>query len=234
MLTPQVHADHEAMSQAAADWLAERIAQKPNLLLCMATGATPMRAYELLAKRDPSLFRELRVIKLDEWAGIPMRSPATCETYLRNAFIDPLRLEGRYIAFNGEASDFAAECARIAGWLQTNGPIDLCVLGLGLNGHLGFNEPAPALQPHAHVATLSYESLQHAMIAVEKIRPTAGLTLGIADLLHSRQILLLVSGAAKQKALHRMLNGSIETQFPSTFLRLHSGVTVLCDQAALS
>jgi len=152
-----VHPDYEALSEIAADLIAKRIHEKPPLLLCLATGSTPTRTYELLATRPKSLFDQLRILKLDEWGGIPMSSPATCETYLRKILIDPLDLSSRYVAFESQPTNPTAECSRIARWLKDNGPIDLCILGLGINGHLGFNEPAAALQPRAHLATLSSE-----------------------------------------------------------------------------
>ncbi|HXT40709.1 MAG TPA: 6-phosphogluconolactonase [Candidatus Angelobacter sp.] len=236
MLSPTVFPDHEAMSHAAADLLAGEFRRKPDTLLCLATGGTPRRSYELLAARcetGAGLFDQLRVLKLDEWGGIPMENPATCENFLRKSLVGPLRLESRYVGFHSRPADPVAECDRIRLWLAGNGPIDLCVLGLGVNGHIGFNEPADALQPHAHVATLSGESLAHSMITNERVRPDFGLTLGMADLLQARQILLLVSGRSKRAPLQQLLSGRISTHFPGSFLWLHEKVSLFCDRAAL-
>jgi galactosamine-6-phosphate isomerase len=230
------HLDYETLSAEAAKLIAERIEQKPSLLLCLATGSTPTRTYELLAARPKSLFNQIRILKLDEWGGIPLNSPATCETYLRKIFIDPLDLSARYTGFESQPVDPAAECSRISRWLEQNGPIDLCILGLGVNGHLGFNEPAAVLQPHAHVATLSSESLQHSMIQNLPIKPTFGLTLGISDVLNSREIILLVSGATKADPLRRMVGdivkGAVRPSFPATCLAKHDNTIIMCDHAA--
>lgn len=223
------------MSQRAAELLEEQIRRKPDALLALATGASPMRAYSLLAERrssEPRLFDRLRVLKLDDWGGLAMDDPASSESYLRKALITPLGLESRYTAFNSRPSDPHAECERIQKWLEKNGPIDVCVLGLGVNGHLGFNEPADALQPHPHVAELSEASLAHSMVASARTKPTFGLTLGMADILQSRQVMLLVSGESKREPLRRLLAGEVTTQFPATFLSLHANVALLCDQAA--
>jgi galactosamine-6-phosphate isomerase len=169
------------------------------------------------------------MIKLDEWGGVPMDDPATCEMQLRNQLITPLSLADRYTSFHSDPSEPAAECKRISTWLEDNGPIDLCVLGLGTNGHLGFNEPADMLQPHAHVAQLSDSSLSHAMLSSTHRRPTFGLTLGMADLLNAHAILLLVSGPAKRGPFERLLKEEISTAFPASLLHLHPRVTVLCD-----
>jgi galactosamine-6-phosphate isomerase len=234
-LQPQVTADHEAMSRQAADWLVDRLRERPDALLCLATGATPTRTYAMLADRgcaEPKLFESARIIKLDEWGGLAMDDPASCEQHLRRSLIDPLGLHERYVGFNSQAADPEAEGERIAGWLEKNGPIDVCVLGLGVNGHIGFNEPGEFLQPHSHVAKLSASSMGHAMVASSKHRPTHGLTLGMADLLQARHVLLLVSGEGKRAALSRLLEGRIATDFPASIIALLPDVRVMCDRAA--
>lgn len=235
MLKPHIFPDHESLSRQAAAWLESRLIEQPDVLLCAATGATPLRTYQLLSDRSqtqPQLFARMRLLKLDEWGGLQMNDPASCEQHLRSGLVERLQLEARYIAFDSRPSDPQRECRRIAEWLEVHGPIDVCVLGLGINGHLGFNEPAPALQPHAHVATLSDASLAHSMLDSAGDRPTYGLTLGMADLLHARHILLLVTGAAKREALGRLLRGPITTDFPASLLMLHPQVTLFCDRSA--
>jgi galactosamine-6-phosphate isomerase len=237
MLKTHVFADHEAVSRHAAALIAERLRQEPPALLCLACGNTPMRTYQLLADegaRERSLFDECRVIKLDEWGGLPPGDPATCEEQLRATLISPLRLHDRYIGFDPQLHDPEADCERIANWLEQNGPIDTCVLGLGVNGHIGFNEPASFLEPHAHTAELSQASLEHAMLRQTTRRPTYGLTLGMADIMRSGRVLLLVTGSAKREPLHRLLTGPIATDFPASLLQLHQNAVVLCDAAAKS
>ena len=237
MLSPRSFSDLETMSRFAADYLTTHLTEKPESLLCLATGATPTRTYELLAEhqaRQPSLFARARLLKLDEWSGLAMDDPASCEAYLRRSVVDSLGLADRYVAFQSHPGDAEMECRRISSWLHRNGPIDLCLLGLGLNGHLGFNEPAPFLQPHAHVARLSEVSLGHAMLAEARSGPAFGLTLGMADLLCARQVLLLVSGPAKRGPLRQLLRGEISTQFPASLLHLHPNALILCDSAAAS
>jgi galactosamine-6-phosphate isomerase len=237
MLKPQVFPDHNAVSEHAAAWLAEHLQEQPDALLCLATGATPMRAYELLTARraaDPQLFDRMRVLKLDEWGGLSLDDPATCEQHLRKSLVTPLNLQRRYIGFESQPADPADECTRIAHWLHEHGPIDVSVLGLGVNGHVGFNEPGDSLHPHAHVAELSEASLAHAMIADSAARPSYGLTLGMADILQAGRVLLLVTGQAKRRPLERLLSGEITTNFPASLLTLHRDVLLLCDEAAMS
>jgi galactosamine-6-phosphate isomerase len=230
-----VHSDYESLSQAAVAWLLERIDQRPDALVCLAAGSTPARTYALLAeigKRDPDRFAKLRFLKLDEWGGLGGSDLGSCESQLRHQLIEPLGAADRYVGFDGQAADPVAECRRVADWLAQHGPIDVCVLGLGLNGHLGFNEPAAALTPGAHVAQLTATSMGHDMVRDRAAAPAYGVTLGTADILLSREILLLASGAPKAAPLRTMLSGRVTAEFPASFLSLHRSVDVFCDANA--
>jgi galactosamine-6-phosphate isomerase len=237
MIQPEILSDYEAVSRRAVAWLVDRVRQRPDALICLAAGSTPRRTYELLAERgasEPALFAECRFIKLDEWGGLPLDDSATCEHQLQQLLIKPLGAAARYTAFQSCPPDRAAECARIAGWLAEHGPIDVALLGLGINGHVGFNEPAKVLQPHAHVAELAATSLTHAMLSHTSARPEFGITLGMADLLQAREILLLASGSSKREPIRRLLSGQLATEFPASLLELHPHLTFLCDAAATS
>jgi galactosamine-6-phosphate isomerase len=232
----QVADTYEAMSQAASAYLAGEIENQRELLFCASAGSTPARTYQLLAghpARQTGGFNRLRVLKIDEWGGIAMDDPGSCETGLRTQLLRPLNITpDRYQGFESQPGDFKQECERIARWLSAHGPIDVCLLGLGLNGHIALNEPAEVMAPHAHPACLTEESLGHPMLRASAQKPSCGLTLGMADILQSRRILLLVNGAHKQVPLRRLLKPEISPQFPASFLWLHPDVTVLCDQAA--
>ena len=135
----------------------------------------------------------------------------------------------RYVGFESNPHDPDAECRRVAAWLERHGPVDTCVLGLGANGHVGFNEPGATLNPHVHVAQLSEASRGHAMLLRTDRRPAYGLTLGMFDLMRSREVLLLVSGKAKRRPLRRLVNGPLDTGFPASLLGLHQNLTVVVD-----
>ncbi|MGI9658757.1 MAG: 6-phosphogluconolactonase [Gaiellaceae bacterium] len=226
----------EAMSTSAAGLIADALRERPASLLGIATGATPTRTYELLValtNDEPVLGSRLRALTIDEWGGLPVDDPATCHAYAREHLIRPLEIdEGRYTHFSTDATDPVKEARRIGNWLAENGPIDLCVLGLGINGHVALVEPATELVRGAHVAALSQAALEHSMLEVASASPTFGLTLGIDELLNSRRILLLVSGTHKQEQLARLLDGPISTEFPASLLWLHPNTTLLCDRAA--
>ena len=210
--------------------------QNESLLLCAATGSSPTKTYELLAAEstiNPKPFSRLRVIKLDEWGGIQMTDTGSCEYYLQQHVIRPLAITNeRYFSFQSDNENPERETRRIQQILEEQGPIDICILGIGVNGHIALNEPASFLQPHCHVATLADTSLQHPMISGKK--PRYGLTLGMADILQSKKIILLISGAKKKEITQTFLSARISTEIPASFLWLHPNVICLVDKEANS
>jgi galactosamine-6-phosphate isomerase len=182
-------------------------------------------------RESPGLFAKLRILALDEWGGVD--SPASCRAYLQTHLVQPLQIApDRFVCFQTDAARPAEECARVQGWLDEEGPIDCCVLGLGVNGHIGLNEPGPALQPRVHRAALSKTTLQHSMLRSAQPAPAFGYTLGVADLLGSKRVLFLVHGEEKRAAMAQWMAAEISTEFPASFLWLHPRVTCFCEQAA--
>jgi galactosamine-6-phosphate isomerase len=232
-----VQESYASLSEKAADIILRGIAGKRNLLLCAATGNTPVGTYDVLVKArqgQEDLFADIQIIKLDEWGGLNMNDPATCESFLQSHLLQPLDIDpSRYISFNSNPADPKAECERIRNELSARGPIDICVLGLGMNGHVALNEPADALEPETHPATLSERSMQHSMLAGLKKKPSYGLTLGMADILQSRTILMLISGKEKKEIARSFLSGKISTRLPASFLRLHANVICLISKDAM-
>jgi galactosamine-6-phosphate isomerase len=232
----RIFGNHETMSRAVARYIALEFRSKPGMLVCLATGSTPTRTYELLgsqSRKSPALFAHLRVLKLDEWGGLAASDPGSCEAYLQQRVVRPWGISRRrFVGFEAASPHPEKECQRIQSWLARNGPIDLCVLGLGRNGHLGFNEPDRVLCPVAHCARLAPETRAHAMLSHTMVKPEFGLTLGMAEILQARRILLLVSGRQKRKPLEWLLRGEISTEFPASMLWLHPQTLVFCDREA--
>ena len=226
------------MSRWAADFVETELREQPDLLLCASAGGTPTGLYCRLAKRNataPAIFKKLRVLQIDEWGGLPLGNPATCRTDLQDKLLRPLGINShRFEGFRSDAPNPQRECERIRRWLAANGPIDICLLGLGLNGHVAMNEPANEFVPRVHVAKLARRSLGHGMLKHLKAKPRYGLTLGLGDILCSRKILLVVSGRTKRDVLKRLLQPQLSGRFPASFLWLHSDVTILCDRDAAS
>jgi len=226
--------DYESMSSMAADIIYGALLRKPDLLLCTASGNSPAGTYKNLVKMykdSPALFDKLRIIKLDEWGGIAMNNPQSCESFLQDRLIRPLGIDpSRFVSLASDPADPEKECMRIQDWLKENGPIDLCALGLGRNGHIAFNEPADHLLPNCHITVLSEQSLKHSMATGMKQVPSYGLTLGMANILQSGKIIMLITGAGKKEMIRDFLSGKINTLLPASFLWLHPKVICLIDK----
>ena len=227
-----VFPDRDALDGHAAALVWETAEAKPDLLICLASGETPTGVYARLAAA-PARLAEARFIQLDEWAGVGADDPASCAAYLQRTLARPLGVPPeRWLGFHGDAPDALAECRRVSTALAQAGPIDLCILGLGRNGHIALNEPSDGFDPFCHVATLDAQSRAHPMLSETAASVSQGLTLGLGDILRARRILLLVSGSAKRTPLARLAVRRVTPELPSSFLWLHADTTCLCDRAA--
>jgi galactosamine-6-phosphate isomerase len=228
----------EEVALTAAQIIAACADQKSGSSLCVATGASPTRAYQLMieeAHQKKISLKKMIFVKLDEWLGLPMNDPATCEFYIKQHLLKPLKVKPKnYIRFQSDPRDAEKECRRVRKQLEKLGPLDLCVLGLGANGHLGFNEPADGLNVQPHVAHLSRTSMTHAMLqsSKHKNRVRGGLTLGMGNIMSAQRVLMIVTGRLKAAQLRQMLTGRISPQFPASFLQLHQNALCICDREA--
>lgn len=236
------HDNYTELSSSAARYIAELLAERGPGTICVASGSTPTLAYQLLVEKirskSESTSESLRAranysrwhwLQLDEWGGIPAGGPGTCEFHLRRELIRPLQLDSQFVSWDLGNKSPEESCRWMSAWLDQHGPILASVLGLGLNGHLGFNEPNQELQARPHIELLSEASLGHAMVQGHPVVPTFGVTLGMADLLCSAEIILLVSGPAKRDILRAAFAGPITPRVPASFLQLHRAVTVFTD-----
>ena len=229
--------NYTVLSTKAADLIGTALIKKPDLLLCTASGSSPAMTYNIFEKKyteNPEPCKRLRILKLDEWGGISMANPQSCEIFLQKNLIRPLNISPeRYISFNSNPEQPEQECARISSFLLSNGPVDVCVLGLGLNGHIAFNEPGNFLMPDCHVAKLSEKSMSHPMAKEMGELPTYGLTIGMGDILQSKKIILIIAGTGKKEIVKEFLSGKITTQLPASFLWTHPNVVCLVDKTSL-
>jgi galactosamine-6-phosphate isomerase len=214
------------INEQASNLIIDELQHHPRSLICAATGNSPTGVYQrLVEKKNAIKTNELSFIKLDEWYGLGIKDTGSCEFYLHKYLLQPLGIDtGNYVAFDGKVGNPSAECGRIQHYLHAKGPIDLCILGLGTNGHVAFNEPADNLQPHVHLAKLSATSLAHTMINNAGVEIKYGFTLGMTDILQSKKIILLVNGTHKQAIMRRLSEKKISTQLPASFLWLHPDV----------
>lgn len=221
------------MSELSCDSIIATLKKNPRQLICAATGYSPTLLYEGMVNyydKEPDIFKELRILKLDEWGGIDPEDANSCETYIRNHLLSPLHIPDDYfISFESNADSPEKECEKIQKELDYMGPIDICILGLGKNGHIGFNEPAKDLIPNCHIAKLSHNSLQHQMTNTMEKKPNYGLTLGMANILQSKKIILLITGSDKENIAEQLFTKKITPSLPASFLWLHSNVDCFID-----
>lgn len=228
--------DYETLSQMAFDHLVNDLRNNPDQLICPSKGNSPLGLYKKIGAhydKEPKIFEKLSIIKLDEWGGIPGSGPNSTESYLREHLLDPLAIEEeRYISFDSSPVDAKKECNRIDNEIQERGAIDICILGMGKNGHLGFNEPAKYLSPDCHVAELSPTSLMTNMAKSMPNKPNYGLTLGMAAIFKSKKIILLLTGDGKKQAIKKLLDKEVTTSLPASFLWLHPQVYCYLDKTS--
>ena len=229
--------DADELATLAADLIALEIEKKPDLTLLAATGNTPMGAYAELVQRYKAGTLEttgLRVVQLDDYLGVADDDPRSLYAWLASSLTGPLGVAPeRVLRFHSLAADPIKDCQRVDSSFESWGGVDLAVLGLGPNGHLGFNEPPSAADAPTRVVTLSAASLaSNAAYWGGRDVPRTAVTLGMKQILAARRVLLLVSGAHKRGILERTLGGPVTPELPASLLR-DTNLTVIADRAAL-
>lgn len=213
-----------------ADALSGFLAGRPSSRICLPTGDTPRPAYRLFAERGGRLGRAT-VFLLDEF-GLPPGSPSRCDEMIRRDLLDLLEEPpGVLHAINVQADDLDAECDRYEDLVRSGG-LDLAILGLGANGHLGLNEPGSSRDSVTRVVELTRETRAHSETYGADEAATWGATMGIDTLLSAARIWLLVTGSHKAAILEQALSQPVGPQLPATFLQTHHDVTVFADDNA--
>ena len=226
-------------ARALAIEMARAVSANPRLVLGLPAGRTPIELYRELAARSRSGRLDLSRVtafSLDEFVGIAAADPRSYRAFMRRHLFDRFTRPPRQVHFlNGTASDLDAECSRYDRAVRRAGGLDLLLLGLGANGHIGFNEPAAALAARTHRARLA-PATRRANRALFGNRasavPREGLTMGMATMLQARRIVLLATGAGKASAAARMVRGPLTPRVPASFLQLHRDVEVWLDRPA--
>lgn len=224
--------DYDALSDRAAEIFLGGILRKPNIVLGLPTGRTPVRMYERVVAacgREYHCFRDVVTFNLDEYVGIERTHPGSYYTFMKQNLFDFIDIDSANAHIpDGAAADVAAECVRYERAVAAAGGLDLTFLGLGSNGHIGFNEPEAPFDSRTRVVTLSESTrAANAPLFPNGNVPTQAITMGIATILESKAIVLLASGEKKRAAIERLRSGEISEEFPASALWKHADVTVL-------
>jgi len=227
---------YEDVCICAADVFAMQLNEKPDAVFGLATGSTPVGLYDELARRfngGEIDFSKAESFNLDEYYPIDPAHPQSYASFMKKNLFDKINLSRSQIP-NGNAADPIAECVRYNSEIDKAGGIDLMLLGIGHNGHIGFNEPSVSYSLGTHFIDLSDSSIDanSRFFGPDEKQPVTALTMGIGHIFKSKKILLLISGAAKADITKKLFEGVIHTDIPACFLLLHPNVTVIVDKAA--
>ncbi len=235
----QVYPNERAAARALARHISTAVRRKPDLVLGLPTGRTPVAFYQelcALGERGRLDLSRVTTFNLDEFLGLPPSHPGSYRRFMEAHLFVPAKVPADRINFlNGDAADPEAECLRYEEAIARAGGIDVQILGVGTNGHIGFNEPAGGLQARTHRVRLRPETRRSnaALFGGDAAAvPDEALSMGMATILQARSIVLLATGRSKASCVERLLGGPITTELPASFLQLHPAVHIVLDEAA--
>ena len=239
MLKVTIFKDERILAKTKAGQIAAALSAQPDIVLGLPTGRTPIRLYHELGTLHAggqADFSRATTFNLDEFLGIPPHHPGSYRTFMEQHLFSRVNLAPENInVLNGAAPDPDAECQRYERAIEDAGGIDLQLLGIGTNGHIGFNEPARELVGPTHRVTLT-ASTRRSNAALfggdPKDVPAEALSMGMATILKARRIVLIATGKSKARCVDLMVNGPITTKLPASFLQLHRDVELMLDQEA--
>ena len=232
--------DYDAMSRRAASIIAAQVVSKPDCVLGLATGSTPVGAYRQLVQwyqQGDISFAQVRSVNLDEYYGLAPDHDQSYRYFMQTNLFDHVDIEPEHTNVpSGLAQDPAAECLRYEWKVAELGYANLQLLGLGRNGHIGFNEPCGHFPKQTHLVDLTDSTIEAnaRFFASADDVPRQALTMGIGTIMKARKILVVASGADKADAVYKAFSGPITPEVPASILQLHPDVTLVADESALS
>lgn len=229
--------NYDEMSKAAAKIIADAVKCNPNAVLGLATGSTPIGAYKELIRMYESgeiSFEKVKTANLDEYVGLGAESSQSYVTFMRENLFNHINIDLANTNIpNGKAANLQKECARYTALLEKT-PRTIQLLGLGSDGHIGFNEPGSPFSGHTHIADLTESTIKDNSRLFSNIDevPRTAITMGIADIMQSETALLLASGKGKARAVLAMVKGDISEDCPASILQKHPNAVIILDKEA--
>ena len=234
-----IYDSYETLSFHVADQIIALVSQKPDAVLCFASGDTPKLAYASMrekAMNDRVDFRRCTFIGLDEWEGIPPDNEGSCHYFLQQNIFKPLNIAHYCIhLFDALAADIEDECRKMDTLVSAKDGIDLMIVGIGMNGHIGFNEPSESFNQYSHVV-----DLDEATKAVgqkyfrQRTELTRGITLGLHHVLQAKKVILIANGLKKADIIRKALEEDVTPYLPASIIRNHANGWVMIDDEAAS
>jgi galactosamine-6-phosphate isomerase len=235
----KIYNDYEALSAATANAMIDLIKKKPSAVICIASGDSPKLACELFckkAKEENINVTQFFFVGLDEWVGLSPDTFGSCHNDFQKRLIQPLGLAAsQYHLFDGLAPDLESECKKMDAVIKDKGGIDLMIAGIGMNGHIGFNEPGVDFNLSSHVINLDETTVSVGQkYFKEKVVLQQGITLGLAHLLNAKTVFLLANGERKATVIKKAAEGAVTNSFPASIMQQHANGFIMVDEDAAS
>ena len=232
--------DYKDMSRKAANIISAQVIMKPNCVLGLATGSTPIGTYDQLVEwynKGDLDFSEVTTVNLDEYKGLPRTNDQSYYYFMHQHLFDRVNINlDRTNVPNGMEENSEKECKRYEELIHSVGGVDLQLLGLGHNGHIGFNEPGAAFEKETHCVDLTESTIEANKRFFDSINdvPRQAYTMGIKTIMRAKKILIIVNGDAKADIVERAFFGPVTPKVPASILQMHNDVTLVGDEEALS
>ena len=227
------------LSAKSADLIADLIHEKPDALICFPAGETSIGTFEHLIdlyKRGKASFSQCKIVGLDDWLNLGARRNENCFSFLKKHLFDHIDYnEDNLCFFDGESADPESECIKTDEFIREFGPIDLMLLGVGMNGHLGLNEPGSSFDLYSHTVKLDEVTREVGQKYFQgEVILTGGITLGLKSIMEARSVILQITGLRKAKIYNRLMSCEITSDFPVSILKSHPNALLLLDRVAAS
>jgi glucosamine-6-phosphate isomerase len=232
-----IYNNYNELSAKTAELIVSVVAEKPDALLCFPAGETSVGTFKHLAelnKKGKISFEKCRIVGLDEWAAIgPMKSE-NCFSFLKKHLFDHINYSVENLCFfDGEASDLKKECKKTDDFIRQFGPIDMILLGAGMNGHLGLNEPGTSFDLYSHIVDLDETTrIVGQKYFSGKANLTKGITLGMKHILNAKTMILQLNGNRKASVVKQLVESDVSPDFPASIIKSHPNSFLLMDKEA--
>jgi glucosamine-6-phosphate isomerase len=234
-----IRKSYEEMSAAAADLVMDQISRKPNSVLCFPSGDSPTGMLSFLIQRVKTgklNLSKAKFVGLDEWVGMDRHDDGSCQHYMYEKFFNPAEIKNDQITFfNAKANDLDAECKKVDTFISSHGKIDLVIVGIGMNGHLGLNEPGSSFNNYCHVVDLeeSTKTVAQKYFSDSTILKQ-GITLGLKHIAGAKATVVIAGGEKKSQIIQKIVEGSVTEQVPGSIMQTLEHGLILVDEAAAS
>src|SRR5664279_4697587 len=232
-----IYKDYTELSVKTAELIADIISKKPDALLCFPAGETSVGTFKHLIelnKKGKISFKKCKIVGLDEWANIGDMKSENCFSFLKKNLFDYIDYsKDNFCFFDGEASDLTKECFKTDNFIKENGPIDMILLGAGMNGHLGLNEPGTSFDLYSHIVFLDETTkIVGQKYFSGKVNLTTGLTLGVKYIMEAKTAILQMNGERMAPLVRRLIESEVSPAFPASVIKEHKNSFLLIDKEA--